>query len=322
MKRCLWTVIAIIAVFITNGLAKVANEWQMNYQPAATPTMEKVNEFHDLLLIVITGIAVAVGILLFATIYRYRESKNTEPSKVTHNTMLEIVWTLVPVLILMVIGVPSVKLLYFADKVEKADMTIKAIGHQWYWTYEYPDEEVEFDSYMVKDADIKPGQYRLLSVDNPVYVPAGATVRVLITSQDVLHSFAVPAFGMKTDAVPGRINETWFRVDKEGTYYGQCSELCGKDHGYMPIAVKVVSQEQYKQWLQKNNAKSTRPKVVEAKAKVAGAVDAAKSSLGTGSDKPNKVGSEQKIEAETSTVVESQGSQGNDKLTQQIEGGN
>jgi cytochrome c oxidase subunit 2 len=203
-------------------------------------------------------------------VYRYRASRNPEPSKVTHHTLLEIIWTLIPVLVLIVIGIPSIKLLYFADKVEKADMTIVAVGHQWYWTYEYPDEEVEFESYMIKDEDIKPGQYRLLSVDNPVYIPVGATVKVLVKSEDVIHSFAIPAFGMKLDAVPGRTNETWFRVDKEGRYYGQCSELCGKDHGYMPIEINVVSKENYQGWLKQNNAKSTRPKpkIIETKATI------------------------------------------------------
>jgi cytochrome c oxidase subunit 2 len=163
--------------------------------------------------------------------------------------MLEVLWTLIPCLILIVIAVPSFKVLYSQDNIPKADVTIKAIGYQWYWGYEYPDEKIAFDSYMVAEKDLKPGQPRLLAVDNEIVVPVNKVVKVLITANDVLHAWALPSFGVKRDAVPGRINETWFKAEKTGTYYGQCSELCGIKHAFMPITVKVVNEEEYQEWL-------------------------------------------------------------------------
>ncbi len=223
--------------------------WQLDFQPAATPIMEQTALFHDFLMIVITLITVFIFFLLLYCIFRFNERMNPEPSRVSHNTSLEIVWTVVPVLILVMIAVPSFRLLRDQAEIPKVEMTIKAIGHQWYWEYEYPDEGFAFDSLMIEDAALKKGQLRLLSVDNPLYVPVNTTVRVIITASDVLHAFAVPAFGIKTDAVPGRISETWFRVTKIGTYYGQCSELCGSRHAFMPIEVKVVSQRDFRRWL-------------------------------------------------------------------------
>ncbi len=237
--------------------AAVPVPWQIGFQPAASPIMEGIVAMHDLLMIIITCIAILVSCLLAFVIIRFRAKRNPRPIQTSHNTALEIVWTLVPVLILVMIGIPSLKLMYFANKIENADLTVKAIGHQWYWSYEYPDDKnpVKFDSLMIEDADLKPGQLRLLEVDNPVVVPAGKTVRMLVTSEDVLHSFAVPSLGIKKDAVPGRINETWFRIAKPGVYYGQCSELCGSKHGFMPIAIEVVSEENYQKWL---DAKKTK----------------------------------------------------------------
>ena len=223
--------------------------WQFDFQPAATPIMEQTILFHNFLMIVITLITVFVFLLLLYCVFRFNERMNPEPSQVSHNTSLEIVWTVVPVLILVMIAVPSFRLLRDQTTIPKADMTIKAIGHQWYWEYEYQDHGFAFDSLMIEDKDIKKGQLRLLSVDNPLYVPVGKTVRVIITASDVLHAFAVPAFGIKNDAVPGRINETWFRVNEAGTYYGQCSELCGSRHAFMPIEVRVVSQRNFDRWL-------------------------------------------------------------------------
>jgi cytochrome c oxidase subunit 2 len=217
--------------------------------------MEGITEMHHMLMIIITCIAIFVTVLLGYVLYRFRASRNPAPSQTAHNTLLEVVWTLLPVLILVIIGIPSLKLMFFASKIENADMTVKAIGRQWYWTYEYPEQKFQFDSLMIEEKDLKPGQLRLLDVDNPIIVPVGKTVRVIVTSEDVLHSFAVPSLGIKKDAVPGRLNETWFRIEKEGTYYGQCSELCGVKHGFMPIAVKVVSQEQYDEWLNSKKAK-------------------------------------------------------------------
>ena len=223
--------------------------WQIGFQSAASPAMEGIAQMHDLLLIIICTIGVSVTLLLAFVMYRFRATRNPVPSNTAHNVFLEVVWTLLPVLILIVIGIPSLKLMFFADRIENADLTVKAIGNQWYWTYEYPEEKLQFDSIMIEEKDLKAGQLRLLEVDNPIIVPVNKTVHVIITSKDVLHSFAVPALGIKKDAVPGRLNETWFKIAKEGIYYGQCSELCGSRHGFMPIAVKVVSQSQYDEWL-------------------------------------------------------------------------
>jgi cytochrome c oxidase subunit 2 len=199
---------------------------------------------------IITAISVFVLFLLLYIIVRFRASNNTVASTTSHNTMLEVLWTLIPCLILIVIAVPSFKVLYSQDNIPKADVTIKAIGYQWYWGYEYPDEKIAFDSYMVAEKDLKPGQPRLLAVDNEIVVPVNKVVKVLITANDVLHAWALPAFGVKRDAVPGRINETWFKADKTGTFYGQCSELCGIKHAFMPITVHVVTDEEYASWLE------------------------------------------------------------------------
>lgn len=238
-------------LFVLTGfaMADVPKPWEIGFQSPATPTMDGLNEMHNLLLVIIISVGIFVSLLLGYTLWRFHEKRNPNPSKVSHNTFIEIVWTLVPVLILVVIGIPSLKLLFFSDRIENADLTVKVIGRQWYWTYELPDHKVEFDSRLIEDADLKPGQLRLLDVDNPVVVPVGKAVRLLVTSDNVLHSFAVPSFGIKKDAVPGRLNETWFKVHKEGTYYGQCSELCGVKHGFMPIAVKVVSQDEFDAWV-------------------------------------------------------------------------
>ncbi|WP_032112400.1 cytochrome c oxidase subunit II [Candidatus Paracaedibacter symbiosus] len=248
-------VIHLISLLSQNANAAVPQPWQIGFQSAASPIMEGINEMHHLLLVIITCIAIFVTALLVYVLYRFRASRNPVPSQTAHHTLLEVVWTLLPVLILVVIGIPSLKLMFFASKIENADLTVKAIGHQWYWTYEYPEQKVQFDSLMIEEKDLKPGQLRLLDVDNPIVVPAGKTVRVVVTSEDVLHSFAVPSLGIKKDAVPGRLNETWFRIEKEGTYYGQCSELCGVKHGFMPIAVKVVSEQHYDEWLNSKKAK-------------------------------------------------------------------
>ena len=242
--------------------ASVPHPWQIGFQPAASPMMEGVAHMHHLLLMVITGIALFVGALLSYVMVRFRESRNPVPSKTAHHTLLEVAWTMVPVLILVTIAIPSLKLLFSMDKAQNATMTVKAIGHQWYWSYEYPEKQIAYDSYMIEDKDLKEGDIRLLSVDNPIIVPVDTTVRILVTSQDVLHSFAVPSLGIKKDAVPGRLNETWLRIHEIGDYYGQCSELCGVKHGFMPIHVKVVSQEDYDAWVQ---SKTVKPKMVKAK---------------------------------------------------------
>ncbi len=223
--------------------------WHLGMQPAVSPVASEMHNFHDLLLWIITLITVFVLALLVYVIVRFRASANPVPSKTSHNTLIEVAWTVVPILILIVIAVPSFKLLYFGDKTKQAELTIKAIGKQWYWSYEYPDNgNFTFDATLVQEADLKPGQMRLLETDNPVVVPVNTNVRLLVTAADVIHAWAMPAFGVKKDAVPGRTNETWFRAEREGVFYGQCSEICGAYHGYMPIKVVVVSKEAYAKW--------------------------------------------------------------------------
>ncbi|HEX8213908.1 MAG TPA: cytochrome c oxidase subunit II [Allosphingosinicella sp.] len=225
---------------------------RMNLQDQFTPIGEEAAWFHNVLLLpVITAISIFVLVLMLYVVVRYRRSAHPIPSRTTHNTLLEVVWTLVPVLILVVIAVPSIKLLANQYSPPKADITVKAIGHQWYWTYEYPDHgEFSVDSNILKEADAKKrGEPRMLGVDERMVVPAGATVKVIVTSDDVIHAFWVPAFWNKIDAVPGRLNETWFKVDRPGLYYGQCTELCGARHAYMPIAVEVVAPAQFAAWV-------------------------------------------------------------------------
>jgi len=247
-------ILAAVAAFVAGlaGVTAFAAEplpWQIDFQPAVTPVMERIADFHQLLLIIITLITVFVLGLLIYTVTKFSAKNNPTPSKTTHNTPIEVLWTVVPVIILVIIAVPSFKLLYFSDVVPKADMTIKATGHQWYWTYQYPDHgKFSFDSNIIPDEELKPGQKRLLDTDTSVVVPVNATVRVQVTADDVLHAWAVPAFGVKLDAIPGRLNETWFKATKEGTYYGQCSELCGVKHGFMPIKVEVVSRSKFDAW--------------------------------------------------------------------------
>ena len=225
-------------------------DWQLGFQSAASKSMKDIVIFHDYMLLpIITAITVFVLFLVLYACVKFRASNNKVASQTSHNTMIEIAWTLVPCLILIVMAVPSFKVLYSQDKIPPAEVTVKAIGYQWYWGYEYPDENIIFDSYMIDEKDLKPGQPRLLAVDNEVVVPVNKVVKVLITANDVLHAWALPSFGVKRDAVPGRINETWFKADRTGTFYGQCSELCGIKHAFMPITVRVVTEEEYKDWL-------------------------------------------------------------------------
>ena len=243
-----------ITLFPATVMANQPKKWQMGFQEPASQTMRDIVWFHDYMLLpIIVAISVFVLFLMAYAMIRFRASRNPNPSKRTHNVAVEIIWTLVPCLILIVMAVPSFKVLYSQDTIPKADVTIKAIGYQWYWGYEYPDENIIFESYMIEEEDLKEGQPRLLAVDNVVVVPVNKVVKVLITANDVLHAWALPSFGVKRDAMPGRINETWFKAEKEGTYYGQCSELCGIKHAFMPIEVRVVSVKEYEEWL--NEAK-------------------------------------------------------------------
>ena len=232
--------------------------WQMDFRPSATPVMDDIIDFHNLLLVIEVLIVLFVLGLMVYICVKFNAKANPVPSKTTHNVFLEVVWTVIPIIILIVITVPSVKLLVFMDKApkEKVEMTLKVIGHQWYWSYEYPDAgDLAFDSNIIPDEeiDVSKGQIRLLEVDNRIAIPVDTTIRVLMTSDDVLHNWAVPAFGIKMDTVPGRINESWIRVPaaRAGVYRGQCSELCGVNHGYMPIVIEAKSKQDFAKWLDK-----------------------------------------------------------------------
>jgi cytochrome c oxidase subunit II len=255
MLRRKWTIgasaLAGLLSATAGALAAQPVPWQMDFQPAVTPVMERIEDFHRLLLVIITFICLFVLALLIWIMVRYNQRANPTPSKVSHHTLLEVVWTIVPVIILVLIAIPSFRLLYFEADIPPADMTINAIGHQWYWTYQYPDKgKLQFDSIVLTDDQAKKkGEPRLLGVDNPIVVPVNKVVKVVTMGSDVIHSWAVPAFGVKMDAVPGRLNTTWFKALKEGTYYGQCSQLCGARHAFMPIEVKVVSEAEFEKWL-------------------------------------------------------------------------
>lgn len=228
----------------------IPENWQTHFQEAGSTLMERFVHFHHLLLVIIITVVMFVFILLIYTCVRFHHKNNPVPKKFTHNLMIEILWTIVPCIILVIIAIPSFRILYYADTLENMDMTIKVVGRQWYWQYEYPDNKVAFDSYIISDSQLKPDQHRLLDVDNELVLPINTNIRILVTGGDVIHSFAVPALGLKTDAVPGRVNETWVRITKTGQYYGQCSELCGIGHGFMPISIKAVSPEDYNTWLE------------------------------------------------------------------------
>ncbi len=224
--------------------------WQMYLQESATPIMRDIASFHDMLMWIIGFICVFVLGLLLIVILRFNARANPTPSRTTHNTLIEVIWTIVPVIILAVIAVPSFRLLFVELQPPKADLTIKATGKQWFWSYAYPDNgNFEFDSIMVPEKDLKPGQPRLLTVDNEMVVPVNKVVHVLVTGADVIHSFTVPSFGSRIDAIPGRMNETWFKATVTGMFYGQCSELCGKDHSFMPISVRVVNDAEFAAWV-------------------------------------------------------------------------
>ncbi len=231
-------------------------EWQLGFQTPVTPVAERLMDFHTLLMWVITAITVFVLILLLICIFRYNEKANPVPAKWSHNTLIEVIWTAVPVLILVAIAIPSYRLLYFMDRVEEADMTIKVTGNQWFWSYELPEYDISFDSLPLPDdqIDYEAGQHRQLETDTHVVLPVDTTIRILFTSNDVIHAWAVPAFGVKLDNMPGRINETWTHVTQVGRYYGQCSELCGVEHSLMPIVVDVVSKEEFQRYVEQQQA--------------------------------------------------------------------
>jgi cytochrome c oxidase subunit 2 len=242
-------VAAMVTAWSGSALALPEN-WGLTFQPANSPVMERIESFHTLLLYIITAISLFVLALLVWIVVRYNQRANPVPSKTHHNTLLEVVWTVIPVIILVIIAVPSFRLLYFEAGIPKPDVVIKAIGKQWYWTYEYTDAKFQFDSLGLDDAKAKAAnEPRLLGVDNPIVLPVGKVIEVDTAGADVIHSWALPQMGVKMDAVPGRINHTWFKADRVGTYYGECSELCGARHAFMPIEVKIVTQPEYEAWI-------------------------------------------------------------------------
>lgn len=230
----------------------------VNFQPAVTEVARDIQFLDNMLLVIITAISLFVMVLLGLVIKRYNHVDNPEPARFTHNSRIEVAWTVIPILILIVIGSFSLPILFKQLEVPEADVTIKATGYQWYWGYEYPDHDVAFDSIMLQKDELEefgylPDEY-LLATDTAVVVPVDAVVRVQVTAGDVIHAWKIPAFGVHMDGIPGRLNETWFKAEREGVYFGQCSELCGMNHAYMPITVKVVSQEVYDQWLEQTIA--------------------------------------------------------------------
>ena len=257
--------------FVVFGLsvagAAQPEPWQIGLQEPAGSIAQKATDLHNLLLVIITLISVFVlGLLVFVG-WRFRRESNPKPSKTTHNTVIEILWTVVPVLILVVIAVPSFRLLYYMDETKNAEMVIKVTANQWYWNYEYMDEQISFDSYMLKDDELQPGQPRLLSVDNPLIVPDNTKIKFLVTGNDVMHSFFVPSLAVQTYAFVGRSNEVWIDVPPgEKTYYGQCNQICGVNHSFMPIVVKALARDKYEKWLleaKKDFALSDEPDYIQ-----------------------------------------------------------
>lgn len=256
MKRF---ILMMTGLFATMGFAMtgqamagkgMADPWQLNLQEPASPLAQSVTDFHDILLVVITLITLFVLGLLIWVMVKFNEKSNPVPTRTSHNTLIEVVWTVVPVLILLIIAIPSFQLLYQSDDVADAEMTLKVTGYQWYWGYEYPDQGgIAFEAYIKDDAELLPGEPRLLTTDTAVVIPVKTNIQVLITSADVGHAWALPANGHKTDAWPGRTNHLPLYIDEPGMYYGQCSELCGRNHGFMPIMVKAVTKEEFDAWV-------------------------------------------------------------------------
>ncbi len=232
------------------------DNWQLGLQDPVTPVAEQMTQFHNLLLVITTLIVLVVLGLIIYVVVRFNEKRNPTPSSTTHNTPLEVIWTTVPVLILVIIAVPSFRLLYFEDVVPESEMTVTTIGHQWHWEYQYDDYDISYLSFMKSREDIEEGETWQLSVDNPLVLPANTTIRFQITASDVLHAFALPSWGIKRDAIPGQINETWAKVEEPGTYYGQCSELCGTNHSQMPIEVRVLPQDEFDAWVEQRQAQN------------------------------------------------------------------
>jgi cytochrome c oxidase subunit 2 len=233
------------------GVVGAPRPWEMGMQRSFGPIKDRVIDLHYLVLAIITVITLFVGGLLIWVVIRFNSRRNPVPSVTSHNTILEIAWTVVPVLILVVIAIPSFRLIYYQDRTPNPDMTIKVTGHQWYWEYSYPDQgNIAIESRYIHDEDLKPGQLRLLDVDNQMVIPVGKKIRILTGSTDVIHAFFIPSFGVQRYAIPGRTIETWMEADQIGTFYGECNQICGQDHSRMPISVKAVSEADFKTWVE------------------------------------------------------------------------
>ena len=273
--RCVkWLLAAVTGCFFSlsaaplvwaQGVVGAPHPWEMGMQRSFSPIKDRVIELHNLVLIIITVITLFVGGLLIWIMVRYNSRRNPVPSQTSHNTVLEIAWTVIPVLILVIIAIPSFRLIYYQDRTPDPDMTIKVTGHQWYWEYSYPDQgNVAVESRFIHDEDLKPGQLRLLDVDNQMVIPVGKKIRILTSSSDVIHSFFIPAFGVQRYAIPGRTIETWLEADQVGTFYGECNQICGQDHSRMPISVRAVSAADFDTWVTeaKKSASAARlPKI-------------------------------------------------------------
>ncbi|HIJ38196.1 MAG TPA: cytochrome c oxidase subunit II [Rhodospirillaceae bacterium] len=251
------TLMAALLLGVCPAKADQPHPWGVWMQEAASPTMQQIVRLNTTITVIILCILLMVFALLGYVLLRFRASRNPVPAQWSHNTGLEVAWTLIPVLILVAIAFPSFRLLYSMDRTKDAELTLKVTGHQWYWSYLYPDQGVSFDANLVQDADLKPDDPRLLAADNHIILPVGANVRIQTTADDVIHSWAVPALGLKIDAFPGRLNETWVRIDRPGRYFGQCSQLCGINHGFMPIDIEAVSKEQFAAWVSQHQTKQS-----------------------------------------------------------------
>lgn len=253
-KQCaflLYITILFFNINIKHSFAE-AKKWQISFQEPATEIMEKIISFHNYLLIILIFIVISVTSVLVYVVFKFHKSRNSIPSKTTHNTLIEIIWTVIPLLIVFIITVPSIKLLYYEENIPTPEMTVKIIGNQWYWSYNYLDHgNIAFDSNIISSDKLKDGDLRLLTVDHRLVLPIDTNIRFLLTGSDVIHSWSVPALGVKKDCVPGRINDAWVNIKKIGTYYGQCYELCGAMHGFMPIVVEAVTKEEFEKWVNK-----------------------------------------------------------------------
>jgi cytochrome c oxidase subunit 2 len=256
MLRCRRLLAALTTMMSIPGAAALAQAvgapkpWEMGMQPGFGPIKDQQIQLHNLVLVIITLITLFVAGLLVWVMWRYNAKRNPMPSRTAHHTVLEIAWTVIPVLILVVIAIPSFRLVYYEDRTRDADLTVKVTGHQWYWEYSYPDKNnIDFSSYLIPDDQLKPGQRRMLEVDNQLVVPVGKNIRVLQTSTDVIHSWFIPSLGVQRYAIPGRTIETWFRVDKPGVFYGECNQICGTNHSRMPIVVHAVTPQEFEAWL-------------------------------------------------------------------------